>query len=133
MKLNPDCIRDILLSIEEITDIQTPFYFSSETAVTKKDTPSEHIAKYGKRELEYHLVQCNENGLLGEMKKNVLGTYTVKSLSPKGHDFLQSIRDNSAWGKIKEFLISSGKSSLAALFQIALDFSTEKVKQLTGL
>ena len=95
MKLNPDCIRDILLVIEKITDIQKPFYFSSENAVAKKNTPSEYITKYNKRELEYHLVQCNENGLLGEMKKSVLGTYTVKSLSPKGHDFRQSIRDNS--------------------------------------
>ncbi len=132
MKLNPDCIRDILLAIEEITDIQKPFSFLPRTP-QPKNTLSEYITKYNKRELEYHLVQCNENGLLGEVEKSVLGTNTVKSLSPKGHDFRQSIRDNSGWNKIKELLFSSGKISLSTLFQIALDFLTEKLKQLIGL
>lgn len=51
MKLNPDCIRDILLAVEEIPDINHHWRFD-------KETVPELLPNYSFDEVMYHIRQC---------------------------------------------------------------------------
>lgn len=54
MKLNPDCIRDILLVVEEIPDINHRWRFDEETI-------PELFPNYSFDEVMYHIRQCQLN------------------------------------------------------------------------
>lgn len=54
MKLNPDCIRDILLVVEEIPDINHHWRFD-------KETVPELLPNYSFDEVMYHIRQCQLN------------------------------------------------------------------------
>lgn len=119
MKIDPDCIRDILLAIEEKSDGFHDFCVSAVGVVTERDTPNEYTQKYNKDELIYHIIQCNENGFFTNMRKSILGVYKIRDLSPEGHKFLNNIRDSCNWNKVKKQLLTAGSFSLKTLIEIA--------------
>ena len=57
MKLNPDCIRDILIEIEKET---TP----SKGCQIDRDTDTSLFDKYTWSEIVYHLQQCEQSHLI---------------------------------------------------------------------
>ena len=128
MKLNPDCIRDILLSIEETTDCDNSFVYES------GKTHIQRLEKYSDDEVVYHLRQCNMAGLLvGYDFSFGRGYNEAEDLSPAGHEFLAKIRSNSIWGKTKSILSSIGTTSLDATIQVAGIVITEIVKSYIGI
>lgn len=76
MKLNPDCIRNLLLEIEEETDLQTSICFDFRTATDGR------LASYGLAELAYHLKQCELNGYLVGFRNFGGDEFEVGFLSP---------------------------------------------------
>ena len=56
MKLNPDCIRDILLEVEEKTDLSHFVEFTEAEPITGR------LARYSSSEIVYHIKQCDLNG-----------------------------------------------------------------------
>ena len=56
MKLNPDCIRDILLEVEEKTDLSHVVEFTESEPITGR------LARYSRSEIVYHIKQCDLNG-----------------------------------------------------------------------
>ena len=119
MKMNPDCVRDILIEIEEKADGINYFCFASCDSICSRETPNRLIGKYSREEVIYHIVQCHESGFFVQMKKVVTGVYKVNCLSPKGHEFLNNIRNNSTWNKIREKAIALGGFSIKTLVEIA--------------
>ena len=132
MKLNPDCVRDLLIEVEEKADGVNYFRFASSSGITSSETPNGLTEKYGRDEVIYHIVQCNESGFFVQMKKTVIGTYKINCLSPKGHQFLNDIRNNTNWEKIKKGFISVGGFSLKALIGIAQNIATNYITSQLG-
>lgn len=128
MKLNPDCIRDILLSIEETTDYYTRFEYVPGTSIHGR------IQKYSHDEIIYHIHQCRLSGLVFRCEINGNGGYiTIEDLSPSGHEFLEKIRADTIWNKTKEIAGAIGTKSLDATIQIASVVLTEIVKAHLGI
>lgn len=132
MKLNPDCVRDLLIEVEEKADGVNYFRFSSNSGFGSKETPNDLTEKYTRDEVIYHIVQCNESGFFVQMKKNVIGTYNISCLSPQGHQFLNDIRNNTNWEKIKKGFISAGGFSIKALAEIAQSIATNYISSKLG-
>ena len=115
MRLNPDCIRDILLTVEEVI---TP----------RKDMPCypdnnyERLSKYTYDEIIYHINQCEIEKLI-IVKKFIDGGLTIRDLSPNGHELLAKIRSDKAWNKIKSTLISIGAFTIKSVLEIVLKSS----------
>ena len=108
MKLNPDCIRDILLAVEEIPDINHHWRFD-------KETVPELLPNYSFDEVMYHIRQCQLNEFFFQASGNITGTcYTISDLSPKGHEFLANIRNDSFYNKVKDIGAELGVQSLKA-------------------
>lgn len=114
MRLNPDCIRDILLYCENVCVPDNGAEFDYQSVFTYDNR------KYSGEELYYHLRQCNLNGFFVNAEDYFLvSEYYVADISPKAHEFLSNIRKDTIWQKTKVTAAKVGSSSLNALCQIA--------------
>lgn len=95
MKLNPDCIRDILLECEEKC---TPY----KNTVFKGHSSFVHNGNtYSYEETLYHLRQCSMNNYFSRFTEDWSGNFVVKDLTPIAHEFLANIRHADIWEKTK--------------------------------
>ena len=95
MKLNIDCVRDILISAEEVITFEKSFYY-------EKDAPSSLSDKYSHDEIIYHILQARDSGLITTSSFYDSGrSVYITDLTPKGHEFLANIRTETVWNKLK--------------------------------
>ena len=126
MKLNPDCIRAILMYSEEHTTVSDVCRFDFEKC------PDE-LFTYANNEILYHLRQCNESGFFIGFKEYISGDVVIRDISPKAHEFLANIRKDTVWNGVKGVAVKIGATSLKALTQIASNVVTELIKAQFGL
>lgn len=126
MKLNPDCIRDILLYVEENTDLKRM------VSLSPLNLPEE-LSQYNADEIMYHIKQAELSGLLIAPSWYLDGGCMIKYLLPSGHQFLADIREDSNWNKTKEIAQKAGSNSLDALKQIATGVVSAIIKAQLGL
>lgn len=113
MKLNPDCIRDILLLVEAETDLETLIRFDS-------DNPPDSLSAYSSDEILYHVKQCELLGLFAcDVSWFTTDDCMVSYLSPAGHQFLSDIRSDTNWSKVKGIAKNVGSESFSAIKDIA--------------
>lgn len=105
MRLNPDCIRDILLYVEENINKQN-------NRIMVTNLISFLKPKYDEYTVNYHIIQLNDTGLF---KRVVIADdnipILITDLSYEGHTYINNIRDNKIWDKIKT--LTKGVSSLS--------------------
>lgn len=94
---------------------------------------SEKLVKYSSDELMYHIEQCNASGFFIGYSKDLTGNRMLRDISPKAHEFLANIREDTVWSKTKTVASKVGSTSLNALCQIASSVVTELVKAQLGL
>lgn len=118
MKLDPDCIREILFAVESQTGYQE--YTSAYTVV-------ESVKDFPKDVVMYHINQCELYGFFTEVRHYTNGDddSTIIDLSPKGHEFIRNIRSDTVWKKLKK---KAGNFSISVLFDVAKTLATSKIK-----
>lgn len=116
MKLNPDCIRDLLFTVEENTGFYDSMDYPSDNS---KDYP--RLAGYTEEEVFYHIRQCYLSGLLTDVRWTLTPTCSIQDLSPAVHEFLADIRSETNWAKTKEVASKVGSLSLQVLAKIAAE------------
>lgn len=122
MKLNPDCIRAVLLEIEK----SQTYYVNEEGEVTKTfltlDSIHGSLPKFGKEDIYYTLFNLEQAGYINLSTKWAGGAVylcTVNHMTFAGHEFLDKIRDGKRWSVIKTGLSAVANYSLAAMNTIA--------------
>ncbi|MDM0756153.1 DUF2513 domain-containing protein [Clostridium perfringens] len=115
MRLNPDCIRDILLFVESNTDYE-------KECVSLDELLSE--LPYNKNTLSYHISKMDSAELFEEVYYSGDGIDLISSLSWIGHTYLDNIRDDSVWIKTKSALGKLSSVGLPILIQKAADIAT---------
>lgn len=126
MKLNPDCIRDVLMELESKTDGISFVSYS----FNKENTTFPLTDKYTAVEIRYHITQCEASGFFINSNWTLDGTFFVLDISPQAHEFLANIRSQSLWNKTKNKAAEIGVSSLQALMQIATALATSQIQSL---
>ena len=128
MKLNMDCIRDILIAVESMNygDVYT---------VSKLH---DNLPSYSENELNYHCLQLIQAGFLNAKPVNVINSTTpqvgrIRDLTFSGHQFLADIRSDTTWNKTKDIAKSVGVESLHAIKDIAVWVVTSMVQNHLGL
>lgn len=134
MKLNPDCIRDIMLCVEDNTGLRQSCRFVDTglddamqfVGDVKKPMAYqlELLKKYDNNELIYHLRHCIEANLMTCHDLSDEYIFIINDLTPLGHDFLAHIRPKKAWQKIVEIAEPIGATSLNGLIQIAANVTS---------
>lgn len=121
MKLNPDCIRDILLLIEKSEQDSSYLYEQS-------NKPAE-LHAYTNAEIMYHASQCSKHGFVEGFSANDLGDiFFVCDITPAGHEFLANIRSDTFFNNVKSVCKDIGVSSLKDISQVALLAATALIK-----
>lgn len=114
MRLNNDCIRDILLYIERNTTDEMPF-------INAENLINDLQQKYDKGTINYHVRQIDKAGLVDDVYYSEDEPDTISDLSWEGHNFINNIRDNNVWSKLKESTKHLGSVSLPVLIEKAPD------------
>ena len=125
MKLNPDCIRAILLAVEEVCDMN--HYFDSCLDLDKIS------GDFSQEEIFYHARQCDLAGFFYNCNRDLSGSFSVFDLSPAGHEFLANIREDGIWTDVKAISAKVGSKSLSVLTEIASGVVTQIIKSRLGL
>lgn len=116
MKRNMDLIRLVLLKIETK---------ENSTALCASDL---QIDGYTKEEIAYSCKLLYESGYVSDYKtfyaNNTLCNFGVGNMTWKGQDYLESVRDNTRWGKIKKIAKEKG---LPLMFDTVIDISKKLI------
>ncbi len=124
MRLNPDCIRDILLTVE-----------SNDFGIHMTlDKLCEKLPNYSRKEIHYCCLKLDQGDLLEVMSLPIMGQpmrdiKTIKDLTFEGHEFLANIKSDNTWNKTKSIAKQVGSYSIYALRDIAGGVISQLVKE----
>lgn len=126
MKLNPDCMRDILIFAESI-----PYGRQSDINLMCEQLP------YTYEELDYTTVKLYEAGLIDAYVGPILNhagntTSRINGLTFNGHQLLANIRNEKIWEPTKSIAKEIGATSIQALTQIATGVVTQIITKHLG-
>lgn len=125
MKLNQDCVREILLELETKLLLNNHVYLEE---LKTFDT----FRKFGEDTTIYAVLKLIEAGLLNgnhQYGSNELVQLGIASITWDGHLFLDTVRDNAIWSQTKE---TTKKLSSVSLSLIS-DIATHLLKEQFGL
>ena len=125
MKLNLDCIRAILLKLEELPYGES---YSSVNFGGLCSTYSQEDIDYSIKKLtEAHFIETDVSEFSDE-------SYTyILDITYEGHQFLANIRDNTIWHNVIGICKKIGVNSVGAVTQIAATVVAELAKNNLGL
>ena len=113
MKLNHDIVREVLLYLEDRLELNDEL---DSTKITIPEVTADEVA--------YTLLRLSEADFIKIITDEDLSgnlDIFVKSLTWKGHEFLDNIRNNNTWDKVKKVAAEVGADSLSTLQKIAIN------------
>ena len=124
MKYNIDCVRAILLCLEEHLTVEkadTNFYVF--TTVYVPDLFS-FIKDYSEEDILYSLEKLNEAGFISAGLFQAEGGVVcdnslITAITFEGHEFLENIREKKNFATVKELAKSAGSFALSVVGEIA--------------
>lgn len=124
MKLNHDCVRQLLLDIEE----KVPFGSFISINLLCEDYPSPDVLYAAKKLEEAGYIEISSLNGDGE-----LSSMLVESLTWEGHQFLDNIRDNEIWASTKKTVSKFSSTSLGIMANVAGQLLSAAIKSQIGL
>lgn len=125
MKLNHDCIRDILLFLEE--NLKFNEY------INLLDL-SKNLNQYEIDDIKYSLLKLDECNYLTLHSINadneIMIECIIMDITIFGHEFLDTIRPETVWTQVKETSKKIGFQSLKAILQISTPLISEYLKNI---
>lgn len=126
MKLNPDCIRDLMLRLEKITGTypDSPYQFREINASSLMHV-NEISSKYQYNEVVYTLIQLAESGYISmsfvcDNDRLCLKMGNVLYVTPKGHEFIAAMSNETVWkSHVTPVLKAFGAVSLSIVESVA--------------
>ena len=134
MKMNIDCIRDIL---SFIVDTQTIDDNLTIVPIQVNDIyDGEKLKNYSKQEIFYSLTLLKEGGYIlctSSSYSNVVVLFEVIRITYKGHTFYESIREQTVWEQAKSAAKQVGNHTLEFIESIAHDIAVEGAKTIISM
>lgn len=139
VKLNPDCVRDLLLFLEENTYIVNAGekggrFHALCPEQMQKISP---LNQYGLDIILYHLIQLSESGYIvtnfNFVPKDEYSDFTLSDIyyiTPKGHEFSASMQEMKNWDGAKKILRSIGNVSLSIIESVSSGIASAAINRL---
>lgn len=131
MRIDNDCIRDILFLVESESTYDSPIRFKNSPLIFS----SKQLSKYETDKIMYHVRNLLMSGLLfvPEDKKihSAAEEYWV-DLTPSGHEFISNIREDNNWKKIKSISSTVGFAGLKTIAAISEGVATAAINTQLG-
>lgn len=122
MKLNIDCVRDLLLAVENYVNFDENLIYP--TVSVEKLFQCDFLRRYSKADIFYTALKLYEGGFInadvqyGDNTSVIL----IKSLTYEGHCFLENIRTPAVWSKTKSKAAKIGSFALDVISEIAVGY-----------
>ena len=131
MKLNIDCIRDVLLFLEENLKISDDLEFKFQNLHAICNGLE---GKYEKPEIAYTLLKLKEGCYIQAQTfigDGIISNIIVSSITYEGHQFIESIRSERVFKEVKNKLGKIGNFALDIVQKVAVAYVTSLIT--TGL
>ena len=137
MKLNPDCMRIILKYCVENIDYQeiSVNNWAGKTVTLQMLYKCVELKKFDKRDIMYSVMKlCEYNYItLSNIYPNegqkYINSCTITDVTVYGHNFYESIQEDTIWNKTKHIIGSVGNHTLKFIEDTAQKVATESAKQ----
>lgn len=127
MKLNHECVRSLLIYLEE--NLETKGNGLPEGLKLGHITDEEGLSEYSEEDIYYAASKLVESKFIIPANKEVAPkVMIIKEISWFGHDYLDSIRDSKVWTEVKE----KTKSFSSVAFEVVKSVAVEVTKQMIG-
>lgn len=131
MKLNPDCIRDVLLHLEENLKIKEGHKFTEINLNQLKEA----LSQYEEDDIFYSVYNLHQirfiEGRIGDVSNMKMFFCEINNITWNGHQFLNTIRPKSIWDATKSGASKLGVMSMHALSTIAMKIAEAVVTNPT--
>lgn len=125
MKLNQDCVRSVMLFIEDKYEFGTFLYLDN-------FLNAKELRDYKPEEIKYVLAKLSETNYLHDRIKwinNDIAYYSTGALTWDGHKFLDTIRDKKVWSKTKKITNKFTSVSISMVESIASQVITNLITE----
>lgn len=126
MKLNHDCIRDLLLLIEENL---TYGHYIDPAQLELKNYSVEELTYTAEKLDEAGFIQCN----ISKFLSNPLPAIRINSMTYYGHQLLDNIRDDGVWKETKKLTSKISSASIKILSEVAAQVISNIISKQMGL
>lgn len=134
MKINVDCMRDVLLYIEENLTVTLS---DDEKAVECNSldvlSVSEALSNYCREDVWYSikmLAECDYIDVNGIDTQDYFALMSIDAMTYAGHKFIESIRPQTIWEKTKSIISKIGSHTLTFVEDTAQKVAIEAAKAL---
>lgn len=125
MKLKPDCVRDVLLYLEENLTIDLSRNNFNEVKLTQLRNEPSLRDRYTEEDIWYVVYNLKEihfiEGRINDAGRDKMFYCEIQNITWAGHDFLNTIRPISIWEATKNNATKLGLTSMRALSGIAMN------------
>lgn len=131
MRLNPDCIRDILFFLEEKLTLAPDLTFQE----IDYDVLCNNLS-YSDAEIVNTLVVLDEAGFIitaSDYSNEGLEELCICRITYDGYQFIETIRPETVWQKVKHAGSSVGSMSIDVITKVATSVITDLLKSQLGL
>ncbi|SCZ38087.1 Hypothetical protein SAMN03159306_04946 [Pseudomonas sp. NFACC48-1] len=129
MQRDPELIRLLMLKLEAL-----PLPAMSIAMINcREDLP---VDGYTSDQIIYHVDQILMNEWIdtaGDRGLNPNAQFSFRALTPAGHDFIDSVRDEVIWKLTKDGVSAAGGFTLDTLAALGKAFIKKQLEKLTGL
>ena len=125
MKLNYDCIRDVMLYLEENLELNNTVHLKN------------IVIDYSAEDIKYSILKLEEIGYIDARIVKAAGskiiTAVINDITFYGHEFLNTVRPKTVWENKKEISTKIGVNTISSLTQIASQIVTQLISKQMGL
>lgn len=130
MRINNECIRQIMLYVESEATFDDACFFYSYPRYS-----DENLNQYPEGVVLYHVRNLLMSGLLytpDKYKNYSQEDNFYVDLTPRGHEFLANIREETNWNEIKKISSKIGFASLKMISSISEGVATAAINKQLG-
>lgn len=129
MKLNPNCIKDILTTLEStIDDAGVTYTYQSWDDLQEEEL----LQKYPLNEIAYHCQQIYLSGYLYCGKLHPQGGMSFTDITPDAHALLANLRIPKIYAILQKFVEISGSASINQMATVAAEASVSFLPEIIG-
>lgn len=128
MKINYDCVRDVLFYLENKLDLNESLDYVE--IPMKSITASNELSKYTPKDIAYTIYKLAEAEYIiaGELHHDIRQYYySVRSITYSGHEFIESVRTDKKWTEIKKVCSVIGGVALSTIKAISQGMTTAAI------
>lgn len=122
-----DLIRAIVLKLEELKMRPGGIVMID---VLRGELP---IEGYTEDEIYYHVKQIIMAGFIDQAGGGAISAFSFRALTPAGHDFADSVRDDKIWQMTKEGALKAGGFTVKLLVDLAKGFTKKQIQKFTDI